>query len=111
MLHNIPKGKIPFECIHIDHYGPLESTKGKNKYIFELIDGFTKFVKFFACKSTRTDEVIKHLRSFLAVTVFQVKSFQIEVHVLHHKALKNSVMTIIYNILLLLREHLGLMAR
>lgn len=64
ILHSIPKGNLPFETIHLDHYGPLEVTKSKNKHIFEIIDGFTKFIKFYPCKSTSTDEVIKHLKSY-----------------------------------------------
>lgn len=63
-LHNIPKGKLPFECIHIDHYGPLEKTGKRNKYIFEIIDGFSKFVRFFACKNTKMEEVVEHLQTY-----------------------------------------------
>lgn len=64
VLSNIPKGDLPFETLHIDHYGPLECTGSKNKYIFEIIDGFTKFIKFYACRTTKTNELIKHLKSY-----------------------------------------------
>lgn len=58
------KGNVPFNCIHIDHYGPLEKTQHRQKYIFEIIDAFTKFVKFYPVVSTGADEVIKHLKSY-----------------------------------------------
>ncbi|CAG9830063.1 unnamed protein product [Diabrotica balteata] len=64
-LHSIPKGNLPFEMLHIDHYGPL-APFNKNKYIFEVVDGFTKFIKFYPCKSTNTGEVIKYLTEHFA---------------------------------------------
>lgn len=64
MLMPIPKGDAPFHTIHIDHFGPLETTNQRNKYIFVIIDGFTKFVKLYACASTKTDPTIKHLTDY-----------------------------------------------
>lgn len=63
-LHSINKGKLPFETIHIDHYGPLEKTNNGYKYILAVVDAFTKFIKLYACKSTQTSEVIKHLTNY-----------------------------------------------
>lgn len=63
-LHSIPKGTLPFECLHIDHYGPLPTTRTKRRYVFEIIDGFSKFVKLYPCKSTSTQEVITHLKLY-----------------------------------------------
>ncbi|XP_063920326.1 uncharacterized protein LOC135135234 [Zophobas morio] len=63
-LHNIPKGNKPFVTIHIDHYGPLEKTLTGRRYIFEIIDCFTKFVKLYAVKSTKTCEVINQLENY-----------------------------------------------
>ncbi|KAK9743594.1 Integrase zinc binding domain [Popillia japonica] len=63
-LHSIPKGNIPFNTIHIDHYGPLEKTTRNNRYIFEIIDGFSKFIRFFPYKTTKSEEVIKHLQNY-----------------------------------------------
>lgn len=60
-LHIITKGKIPFKTIHIDHVGPLEKTELKNLHILGVVDGFTKFIKFYATKTTNTSEVIKAL--------------------------------------------------
>jgi len=63
-LHNIPKGNLPFQTIHIDHYGPLEKSGKGYKYIFSIIDSFTKFIKLYPCKSTKTEESIKHLCTY-----------------------------------------------
>lgn len=63
-LNPIPKGNLPFNTLHIDHYGPLEKTKYKNRYILLIVDAFTKFVKIYACNSTKTKPVIRHLESY-----------------------------------------------
>jgi len=55
------KGSVPFNTIHVDHFGPMEVTKGKFKYILVIVDAFTKFVWLFPTKSTGTDEVVKSL--------------------------------------------------
>jgi len=56
-LHNIPKRPIPFDTLHIDHFGPLPSVISKKKHLLVIIDGFTKFVKLFPVNSTSTKEV------------------------------------------------------
>lgn len=63
-LQNIDKGSSPFQMIHIDHYGPISLTKKKNRFIFMIVDGFSKFVKIYACKTTNSTEVIKHLNDY-----------------------------------------------
>lgn len=64
-LHPIPKGNMPFEIIHVDHYGPLEKAKKtQNRYVFEIIDAFTKHVRLYACRTTNSNEVIKHLKDY-----------------------------------------------
>lgn len=63
-LHNIDKGTKPFETVHVDHYGPLETTKKRNKYILLVIDAFTKYVKVYATKTTCASEVIAHLKNY-----------------------------------------------
>ena len=63
-LHNIDKGKTPFEFLHVDHLGPLSLTKNKMRHILLVIDGFTKFVKLYAVKSTKTEEVICCLNNY-----------------------------------------------
>ena len=66
VLHNIPKGKTPFDVLHIDHYGPLPNSQNKMKHIFLIVDGFTKFSKLYAVKSTTSVESIKCLESYFS---------------------------------------------
>lgn len=63
-LHNIPKGKLPFETIHIDHLGPLETSKQKHKHILVVVDGFTKFIRLFPVRTTNSKEAIACLTSY-----------------------------------------------
>lgn len=63
-LHNIPKGNLPFQTYHIDHYGPLEKTGKGYKYILSIVDALTKFVRLYPCKSTTSSESIRHLREY-----------------------------------------------
>ena len=63
-LHCPDKGSLPFECVHLNHYGPLERTGHRQRYVFEVIDAFTKFVKLYSVTSTRSDEAIKHLTPY-----------------------------------------------
>lgn len=51
-LHSIAKGQLPFETLHVDHYGPLEKTNNGLRYIFAVIDAFSKFIKLYPCKTT-----------------------------------------------------------
>ncbi|UYV83752.1 hypothetical protein LAZ67_X000015 [Cordylochernes scorpioides] len=60
MLHLISKGDTPFDTYHIDHLGPLASTKDYN-YLLVITDGFTKFTWIYPTKTTRTSEVIQKL--------------------------------------------------
>lgn len=55
MLIPIPKGGEPFNTLHVDHFGPLEKTQFQYKYVFVVIDAFTKFVKLYPCTSTKRD--------------------------------------------------------
>nr|XP_012147359.1 PREDICTED: uncharacterized protein LOC105663389 [Megachile rotundata] len=55
------KDTIPFQTIHIDHFGPLEETTEKFKYILVIVDACTKFVWLFPTKSTGANEVINSL--------------------------------------------------
>lgn len=36
----------------------------KNKYLFVIIDAFTKFVRLYPCKTTNTVELIKYLNDY-----------------------------------------------
>lgn len=63
-LHNIPKKPLPFDTIHIDHFGPLPSIISKRKYILAVVDAFTKHVKLYAVNSTSTKEVCACLEKY-----------------------------------------------
>lgn len=56
-LYSIPKEPVPFDTIHLDHFGPLPSLISKRKYLLVVIDAFTKFVKLYPVNSTSTTEV------------------------------------------------------
>lgn len=64
VLHSIPKKSLPFDTIHIDHFGPLPSVNSKQKHILVVIDAFTKFVKVYPATSTSTKEVIRTLEKY-----------------------------------------------
>lgn len=61
------KDTIPFQTIHIDHFGPLEVTSENFKHIFVTIDAFTKFVWLFPTRSTGTDETIECLTTLFSL--------------------------------------------
>ena len=63
-LHSIPKGKVPFFTIHIDHFGPLQKTINNNKHVLSVADVFTKFIRLYTCKTTKTEETVKHLEEY-----------------------------------------------
>lgn len=65
-LYSISKKPIPFDTIHVDHFGPLPSIRGARKYILLVIDAFTKFTKLFAVNSTGTKEVQVCLGKYFA---------------------------------------------
>ena len=65
-LKNIDKGENPFHTLHIDHYGPIQLRSSKGfKFILVVVDGFTKFVKFYPTKTTNTEEVLKNLTVYI----------------------------------------------
>lgn len=63
-LHNIPKGKVPFHTLHIDHCGPMDKKLLVKQYIFVVIDAFSKYVKLYATKTTASAEAIKCLENY-----------------------------------------------
>lgn len=54
----IPKGNVPFNTIHIDHFGPVDHRVLFQKYIFLVVDAFTKFVRLYPTKTTNAKESI-----------------------------------------------------
>lgn len=61
LLHPIEKGSVPLDTFHIDHLGPLPSTKKSYAHILVVIDAFSKFTWLYAVKSTSTVETINRL--------------------------------------------------
>lgn len=49
----IPKEDIPLSTYHVDHLGPIMTSK-LYKYLFVVIDGFSKFVWIYPTKTTNT---------------------------------------------------------
>lgn len=63
----IDKGEIPLDTYHVDHLGPLATTKKSYRYILAVIDGFSKFTWLYATRSTSTSEVLNRLRRQAAI--------------------------------------------
>jgi len=66
LLHPISK-EIPLDTYHIDHLGPMPSTQKRYRYIFAVVDAFTKFVWLYPTRSTSTAEVLNHLMKQAAI--------------------------------------------
>lgn len=65
--HGIPKGSEPFVTIHVDHYGPVDRSHATKRYVFLVIDAFTKYVKLYAVKTTTSRETIRCLKEYFFV--------------------------------------------
>lgn len=61
-LRPLYKGDKPLETYHLDHLGPIPTTKKSYNHILVVIDAFTKFIWLCPTKSTTTDEVITRLK-------------------------------------------------
>lgn len=59
-LHPIAK-EAPLDTYHIDHIGPMPSTKKSYRHILVVVDSFTKFVWLYPTKSTTSTEVVDRL--------------------------------------------------
>lgn len=58
LLRPIPKEDAPLLTYHLDHLGPMHLTSKKYKYLFIIVDAFTKFVWIYPTKTTNTQEVL-----------------------------------------------------
>lgn len=54
---------LPFEVVHIDHFGPLPTTRDGYKYILVVIDAFSRYTWFIPTRSTGTQEVCEQLQN------------------------------------------------
>jgi len=62
LLNLIDKRDTPLHIYHINHLGPLSSTKKSYKHILAVVDAFTKFVWLYPTRSTTTEEVLTRLK-------------------------------------------------
>jgi Integrase core domain len=60
-LYPLSKGDGPLVTYHIDHLGPMSLTTKQYKYIFVIVDAFTKFVWLFPTKTLNAVEVVQKL--------------------------------------------------
>ena len=60
----IPKNAVPFDTIHIAHFGTLSSIVSKRKHILVIIDAFTKYVKLYSVNKTSSKEVCASLDKY-----------------------------------------------
>lgn len=61
LLQPISKGDVPLDTFHIDHVGPMTTTKKGYQHLLVVVDAFTKFVWLYPTRSTNTAEVINRL--------------------------------------------------
>jgi len=66
-MHAINKGDTPISTLHVDHLGSLDMTSKSYRYIFAIVDGFSKCTWLFPTKSTNAEEAIKHLESWVSI--------------------------------------------
>lgn len=66
-LHPIEKIAVPFHTIHIDHMGTFETSAAKNKFIFVIVDTFTKFTIIEPVRTTKVKSVIKILEGVISL--------------------------------------------
>lgn len=52
-LNIVEKVTIPFHTIYINHIGPFETSRKHNKFLFVLVDAFTKFTIIEPVKSQK----------------------------------------------------------
>lgn len=65
MLHPPKIPERPMIKIHVDHLGPFpKSTTGK-MYVLVIVCAFSRFVRLFAQRTTRSDETIRHMEFFI----------------------------------------------
>jgi len=82
--------KSPMETLHIDHFGPLQETRDKFKYVLVVVDAFTRFIWLFPVQSTSTREVINHLDYAFSIFGKPIISSLIEAPLLPPKVSRNS---------------------
>jgi len=67
LLHNVDKGDTPLDTYHVDHVGPIPSTRKNYAYLLVVVDSFSKFVWLYPTRSTTTAEVVSRLTKQAAI--------------------------------------------
>lgn len=62
LLNPIAKGEVPFDTYHVDHLGPMDVTEKQYKYLYVVVDAFSKYVWIYPTKTTNAQEAIQRLR-------------------------------------------------
>jgi len=65
-LKLIEKGTKPFHTIHIDHYGPLNKIVKRFRYIFVVVDAFSKFLTLHPVRTVNTKEACSKLIEYFS---------------------------------------------
>lgn len=60
-MKSIDKGTLPLDTYHVDHLGPIPSTRKNYNHLFVVIDSFTKFTWIYPTKTTNAEVVIDRL--------------------------------------------------
>lgn len=60
-LNIIEKTPVPFHTLHLDHVGPFETSRKRNKFLLVIVDAFTKFTVVEAVKNQKAQYVVKIL--------------------------------------------------
>lgn len=60
-LNIIEKVPIPFHTLHIDHVGPFETSSKNNKFLFVVVDAFTKFTIIEPVKTCYVVKILTNL--------------------------------------------------
>ncbi|XP_017481076.1 PREDICTED: uncharacterized protein LOC108370282 [Rhagoletis zephyria] len=61
-LNTISKEDKPLGTFHVDHVGPMETTKKAYNYILVVVDAFSKFVWLYPTKDTGAEAVIDRMK-------------------------------------------------
>lgn len=108
MLNPIYKGDRPLITYHIHHLGPWSTTGKGYKYIFIVVDAFSRFVWIHPTKTTKTDEVIDKLTSQKIIfgnpkviisdggTAFTSKVFEKALNSTYQRSIGNSPFKILF---------------
>jgi len=62
-----PQANAALDTLHIDHFGLLQESRDHFKYIFVVVDAFTRFTWLCPVKATTTNETVRHLKNIFSI--------------------------------------------